>query len=288
MTIESTIKARTSVEKFSSHSLPVKKGNHHLTLEWQDTHLLAALLDKGVNEYITLLIYPLNEEKDKTSSLKKLLDEPVFHSSISGVSVAFTQGKSSLVPALFFRKEKAKEYLHILGIDKAGEDVCCDYIKSNDSYNLYTIEKGMKEAILDRFPSALFRHHSTVFIESLLIENKNSKATFTALCLLPGIMDALVIKEGNLLLHNRFNIMNDHDIAYYTLWIYEQLQLDAETVPCLFYGEAGNESESFRLCSNYIKTVNMGAGNENFTYSFPLLALPVHKYRFLFSQYQCV
>jgi len=278
-----TIKAPgTSVEKLTDEKFPLSGRNIHLSVEVRETQLIAALLDKRSNKYVAWALFPIS----KDSSLDKILEDEILSVSASSVSVTFTQNNYILVPALYFKKEALKEYLSTQQLYKAEETPCYDYVKNLESYNLYTVGKNL-DVLQKKYPGASFRHHSSLFIEQLLIENKGTEGDNVFVCVFNNYFDVAVIQQGKLVLSNRFQYQNANDFMYNLLWVYEQLKLNAEKVACTFYGEIEKSSDIFTLSSRYIKKTTMGdKGMPSCT--APLLSLSPHKYHSLFTQYLCV
>lgn len=274
----------TVVEKLNGEIFPLKDRNIHLSLELRENLLLAALLDKRSNQYIGWASFPVNT---KDFSFNKLTEDQYFSFVPSSVSVMFAANNALLVPALYFKKEAVGDYLKTQSLDKVDEIPAYDYIKNLESYNIYTISKAI-DAFRNKYPNAEFRHHSSIFLEYILIENKNAKQDKVYVYVFNNYIDIAVLQSGKLVLSNRFVYQNSSDFIYYLLWMYEQLNLNAEQVPCIFYGEIEKPSEIFKLASTYIKQVTLGERNEQASYSIPLSSLSPHKYRSLFTQYLCV
>ena len=271
-------------ELLTDEKLPLKNRSLHLSLELREEQLLASLLDKQNNQYIAWASFPV---KGKESTLEKVLEEPIFNSSAT-VSIAFTLNSSLLVPALYFKKEAAIDYLKQQQLDKANETPSYDYIKNLDSYNLYTVNAKVLATLRDKFPSATVRHHASIFVEYLITENKNSQDDKVCVCVFNTYMDVVVLQGSKLILANRYYYENNSDFMYNLLWLYEQLKLNAEKTQCTFYGEIEKSSDIYSLSAKYIKKVKLGEKNEQASYSIPLNTLSPHKYRSLFTQFLCV
>ena len=274
----------TVVEKLVSEKFSLQNRAVHLSLELREKQLLAALLDKHSNQYAAWALFPIN---DKESPLHTILEDELLGHSFSSVSVVATANSALLVPALYFKKESVKDYLDAQQLSKPDETPCYDYIKSLDSYNLYTFNRTL-DILRKKYPNASFRHHSSIFLEYVLIENKGSKEDKVYAQVFANYMDVVVLQAGKLILSNRFYFTTSSDFMYYLLWVYEQMGLNTSATPCVFYGEIEKSSEIFKLASNYVKLISLGQRNEQSTYSIPLNSLSPHKYRSLFTQYLCI
>lgn len=274
----------TVIEKITDEKFPLKNGSLHLSIEVRENQLLTALLDKHANKYIAWALFPLTE---KEATLNTIFEDTLFSEPFISTSAVLTKNSALLVPALYFKKESVKDYLSTQQLNKPDEIACYDYIKNLDSYNLYTADKSI-EAIRKKYPNVTFRHHSSIFIEDILIENKGHKDDKIHVAVFNNCMDVIVLQSGKLILSNRFYYQNSSDFMYYLLWIYEQMGMSTETIPCMFYGEIEKSSEIFKLASKYVKHISLGQRNEQSAYAVSLNSLSGHKYRSLFTQYLCI
>lgn len=271
-------------EKLNSEKFPLKNRSLHLSAEIRENQVLACLLDKYINQYIAWASYLLS---GKNSSLEKILEDEMMNTPAASISVTFTANSFVLVPALYFKKEEAHNYLHSQLLNKADEITCYDYIKNLDSYNIYTVNPNLA-LFRSKYPNAIFRHHSSIFIENILTENKNSQDTQVYVYVFTAYIDVMVLHTGKLILANRYYYKTTGDFMYHLLWVYEQLQLNADKTPCIFYGEIHKESEIYLLAVRYIKKVKPGESATLPSFAPELNSLPVYTHYSLFAQYLCV
>lgn len=257
----------------------------HLSVEVREHEILCCLLDKHSNCYIAWSRVKIAGKED---SVEKLLDDSVLSTEASSVSVVFAQNSSILVPAPFFKKELVNDYLGLQQLAVINETPCFDYIKNLDSYNLYTVNSRSLDVMQKKYPGASFRHTSSVFIEFVLLENKHLENSVTFVSVYNNYFDALVLKEGKLTLSNRFYYSTPNDFIFHILWVYDQLGLDNEKVPVIFYGEIEPGSDAYALANKYLGKVSLGGKNGQSGYDKALSVIPPHKYRSLFTQYLCV
>ncbi len=280
----STLTSETRVEKLPEEKLSLKDKSIHLSLELRENQLLAAMLDKHSNQYLAWASFPINEND---FSLNSITEDELFFFSPSSISIVLTKNSAVLIPSLYFKKEALSSYLGMQALSNPEETPCYDYIKNLDSYNLYTVNKSLY-LLRDKYPNAVLRHHTSIFLEYILIENKNSQDDKVNVCIFPHYMDVAVLQSGKLILSNRFYFENSSDFIYHLLWVYEQIGLNTKKIACIFYGEVEKNSDIYKLSSKYIKQVKLGDRNEQASYSIPLNSLSPHKYRSLFTQYLCI
>jgi hypothetical protein len=284
-TKESTAKNKDVKEILSDEKFSLTNKSLHLSAEVREKELLCALLDKHNNSYIAFADIGID---NKSTSIEEALKNDILSTKAASISIAFAPNSSLLVPALFFKKELVNDYLGFQQLDKLNETPCFDFIKNLDSYNLYTVNNDILSTLSRHYPSASFRHTSSIFIEFLLTEHRHSEGSKVFVSVYHGYFDVVVLKAGKLILSNRFYYSNPSDFIYHLLWVYEQLELDNEKVSCVFYGDIESSTETFVISGKYIKKVSLGERNKQSTYATALAILPHHKYRSLFTQYLCV
>ena len=216
MAVTDTLTLSLPDTRLTTEKFPLKDRSLHLSVEIREKEVLACLLDKRQNRYIAWATYPFNL---KDNSLDKLLKEDFFATELAGLSVVFTSNSPILLPAQFFKKELMQDYLKFQQLDKADETACAHYIKNLDSQNVYTVNSELLTRIKTAFPGASFRHHSSIFIEYTLMENKSLHEDKVYVNVFSKYMDVVVLKAGKLILSNRFYYENNSDFMYYLLWV---------------------------------------------------------------------
>ena len=121
--------------------------------------------------------------------------------------------------------------------------------------------------------------------QGILAQSKNQTTKKVAVHVYATHFEVAVIEGKNLLFYNTFNYQTPEDFIYYLLFVYEQLQVNPETIEAIFLGEIEKNSEIYTLTQKYIRTVKFGERSDNADYSYQLQTLPKHFYFTLFSNY---
>ncbi len=254
-----------------------------MSLELCDRELIGAILDKKNKCYIAFCRFPFNV---KQGNFRDILKDNFFASSFNNISVVFTLNSSILTPSSFYKKEHLTEYLSFSRVGSSAETPSSDYIKNLDCYNLYTVNTELIKAILDFFPNAVIRHHSSIFITYSLIQNNGDTRDKVNVYVFEKYMEVVALKKGGLALYNRFNYENTNDFLYYLIWVYEQLQLDTRKTDCLLYGEVTLEQINF--ASKYVRVISEDMIPGNWKFADALVQLTPKRYYTLFAQYFCI
>ena len=275
-------------ERFTFDKVYLSNKNLHLSIEVRESNVLACLLDKDNNQYLAFSTYNRKDAKGATRTLESILSEEMLNHPCSGSSVVFTHNGAMLIPSAFFAKESVRDYLKKQNLIKPGEVPCSDFIKNNDCYSVYAVSSNEYTLLREKYHHAVFRHHSSVFVEYLLAQHKNSKGNEVHVTVFAGYMDVVALQAGKLILYNRYPIQTPNDFTYFLLWVYEELKLKPEDSPCFFYGEITEKSEMFELAKKYLKNIRLAEKTTRFTFSHALESLPAHSYYSLFMQYLCI
>jgi len=282
-------------ERFAIDKVSLANKNLHLSIELREANLIACLLDKDTNQYLAWASYNRKDAKNIKRPLESILKEELLNYKCSSSSVVFTHNSALLIPSTFFSKESLRDYLKQQNLIKPGLSPHSDFIKNNDCYSIYAVDSNDYSLLREKYPHAILRHHSSIFVEYLLALHKDSIKNEVHVYVFDGYMDVVALQAGKLVLYNRYYIQTPNDFTYFLLWVYEELKLKPEDSPCYFYGEITEKSEMFELTLKYLsqgdpsgKNIRIVEKTTRFTFSSQLESLPAHSYYSLFMQYLCI
>ncbi len=275
-------------DRFAGDKFSLKDKNLHLSVEVREINLFAAILDKDTNQYLAWTSYNRRDEKDTKRLIEHILKEEILNHPFSSSSVVFTHNSAMLIPSAFFSQDSVRDYLKQQNLIKPGETPCSDFIKNNDCYSVYAVDSNDYTLLKEKYPQAVLRHHSSVFVEYLLALHKGNTGNQVHVFVFPGYMDIVALQAGKLVLYNRYNFHTANDFTYFLLWVYEELKLKPEDCPCFFYGEIQEKTEMFDLAWRYLKNVRIADKISRFTFSSMLESIAQQRYYSLFMQYLCI
>ncbi len=194
-------------------------------------------------ELLTHISKIVNQDSNLSTSFKEVM--LLYHTN------AYT-----VVPSGLFDATKASEYLKFTVKILATDFVAHDQIKQSDLTLVYIPFVNINNFFFEKFGSFKYFHNNTILIEKLLRVNKFEKETQVYANVETTFFDLLVIKKGELLLCNTFEFQTPEDFTYYVLFVYEQLQLDPNIVPCILLGNIKKGDEIFNMLFTYIKDVH--------------------------------
>lgn len=272
-------------ESFVHHN----PGDAHLSLLVGENHFSCCVLDIKTKKYFALLSFsqPVSSVLDAETDFSALL--PKEKDTYRSVSCAVAHRRSALVPSALFEENKPETFLQLNEPISDREDVFFNTLCNLDAKNVFTVPKDLVIVIRKHFSNAHFIHSSTVFIEGLLfrsknLSNKESSAKVFA-DFYPSFFELVVLGNGKLLLNNTFRYETPEDIAYYILFVYEQLHLNPEETELTLSGEIDKTAKEHALLYTYIRHIRFAALPDEFKYSAKFDEAPKHKFFSLMMQY---
>lgn len=264
-------------------------GNYFLSLK-----ISAAVVDFCVFDLLQNMVVALeswnlygSENLNKiTEALERISETSTFlNHKFSGIYIIPDNSVHSLIPEKFFYESKAEKYTEFNYHHCANEKVCTDSLVKYNIKNTYWLPYELEELQNKLFPAALFRHVSTVLINSFLSDNNsatNVMAHFSG-----RRLDILVSKEGMLMFANSFNFRSVHDIAYYLVNVYKLFDLDVSVAPVQLSGDIENNSAAFDIIYKFIRNVSFAYSPINLKCCEELKDLPKHLHYILFNSFLC-
>ena len=289
--LETISKATASINLVDESFDPKKSGSYHLSILLNEKSLSYAVLDTNTNKYLVLHSTPpvprsakaLREGEKGEGVLSPLqgLGVTTFHS----VTCAIAHPKFTLVPNALFDEENKGSLLGFNHPVESDEKIHSDALQNLEARNLFTISKSLESEIRKQFVNVHFLHNATSFIEGLLIQNKNSKEKKVFANFHASYFEIVILDGRELLFSNAFTYKTSEEIAYYILFVYEQLNLNPEDIGLILSGEIEKTAKEHSLLYNYIRHVKFASLPDSFKYSYKFEEVPAHTFFSLFNQY---
>ena len=132
------------------------------------------------------------------------------------------------------------------------------------------------------------KNSSTISISELIKEYGKSDETNLFLIVNNKEVEIIALKNETLIFNNTFDVQNETDILYYTLFTYGQLDLNPDKNQLYLLGNINKGDEKYSLLYDYIRNVRFGEVSNNLSFSQELKNVSSHQYYALFSQLLCV
>lgn len=169
--------------------------------------------------------------------------------------IALDTPRSTLVPESFYDETAAHSIMSFNGRVDEGENVAGEYIPGLKAYTLYPASVNLKENLLQQFPGAVIGHITTPLIEGLLhFPVMTEPRVF--LHLRDDLIDIAVTANGTLRYFNTFTKQTKEDVAYFLMFVLEQLGLDQEKTDLRLLGRISKGDEVCGVLFRYIRTLS--------------------------------
>lgn len=257
-----------------------KSNDYHLSILRSASGFAFAILDTKKNKYLALQDAPTLIEV-----IDLILQLPLGRGATVSCSVA--HNKFTLIPSSLFDDENKKSLLGFNHEIKAEEEIFSNTLHNLEAKNIFTVSKSLVAEIRRQFPNANFIHSSTSFMEGLLVEHKNNSGKKVFANFYSDYFELVILEGKELLFSNAFRHTTPEEIAYYILFVYEQLNLNPETIELILSGEIEKIENEFALLYTYIRNVKFATRPDGFKYSYKFEEIPSHKFFSLFTQYLC-
>ncbi|MBI9041351.1 DUF3822 family protein [Lutibacter sp.] len=199
----------------------------------------------------------------------------------TSVSVTHFNNLVTQVPKPIFDKNNLSNYLKYSIKVLENDFITYDELKNSDIVNVYIPFVNVNNFLFDIYGSFIFKHASTVLIESLLNEFKNNVEQHCFVNITQHTFEIVVLKNKKLDLYNIFNFKTKEDFIYYILFIAEQLNLNPEEFQLILMGDIEKESELYKIAYQYVRNVSF---YNNLSYNNILEGISSHQHYTLLNQ----
>lgn len=252
--------------------------NYELSLQFNDSHIAYCVLDYRVNKYILLQEFRRNDFIPKAKPGFKLSFDDFLRSVLTAnswlknpfktVRIAYEGKKCTLIPGPLFDSQEAENFLKLNFQLPADEHILADHLQQFDNYNVYSIPKNLEDSVKKLFPAARISSLSTILLQTVWM---NFKTRINANRIFLHIKDKsfdILIYDGRLIrFFNTFTWMVAEDVAYFLIFVLEQLGMNPEQSSVVLLGNIDRGSNLFELVYRYVKNMEFGRRNETFKYS---------------------
>jgi hypothetical protein len=233
-----------------SLSIQLKLGGFSFSIFNSDLHKHVALVDyHNACEKNPLALIELMNEVFENEKLLKL--------EFTNISVNHHNNLATLVPTQLFDADKSFDYLNFNHKLLESEFVTHDIVEELDLAVVYSPFVEVNDWLLDKFGEFEYKHCSTVLLENYFKSSVLNKQKRFFLNYSPKQIDICVIEDKKLQFFNSFKINTADDFVYFVMFVFEQLQLDANEQTIELSGDLKQESEAYLLLHRYVTNIEV-------------------------------
>ncbi len=203
------------------------------------------------------------------------------------VRIMVDSNRETLIHDQLYRSDESKELLNTLFCpNDIPQHLVENYIRSSDLWVVVQFPALLHEKLLTHQPQATMFSSSTPICERLLTERYNTAQGQILINRRRHSFQLFITENGKLTFHNTFSIPHPNDLVYFTAYVVDQLNLDADKILIRLIGEIDIFSPEISMLKNYFKNVSLEK-NPFVFHGRILEQINIHRYINLFNLSLC-
>ena len=263
-----------------------KSSQYRMAIQCSLGGLSFALLDTTTNTLVALEYYQsdlLADSNDLFRTLERALeDKGVNNHDFASVTCLVDNRYCTLVPSPLFNENEQAKYLDFAFQIPEAYAIASERIESAQCVNVYAKLNALYDKVIGRWPKAVVRHSSSIFVESIM-QTIDDKGVFVNVR--NRDFDMLIKKDGKLAFFNNFKFNTKEDFAYFLLFAMEQNGCSGQDTPVCFSGLIRPASDIIDLCGRYVKDIRFVEDPHALHVSKALEEVP---FQYYFNHYQAL
>lgn len=163
----------------------------------------------------------------------------------------------SFIPETIFHQDAQKAFINYTVSIPSHHTILKDKLDHLGIFNLYAIPNKHHDFFSKHFTKANFHHSASNMISYVLDQYREEKDTQVYISREPETVEFIAQKEGAFVLYNSFDVTNPEDMLYYTLLVYDQLELNKEKDKLIVLGRGSRTSKEILLLSQYVAKIDV-------------------------------
>jgi hypothetical protein len=205
------------------------------------------------------------------------------------ITVTFNTPHFTLVPTDLFRKEYIATYLQlIMGRNLSENDqVLSSPIDKIDARNVFAVEKEIWDWLLNTYSlhSPTVHHQTDALIQSTFKQTQIKSEPTACLHFEDEYVTITVVKNGQLMICNKFAYKIAADMTYFVLFVLDNLKIKPDKINVHLSGEITPYSENYESLSQFLPTMTFSKLPKELSLSPSFEDLPEHRYLSLYNNY---
>lgn len=255
--------------------------NFHLSIEVSPTKLKYTLLNTENLEYLLFKSLEVGNNLLTAIGSEEILKQTFF-----STSMCYSNFPTTIVPNELYSEINKERYLQFIS-DKKGT-IKTDKIHQNNATTIYSVKEDIVHLMNQIQSGVIEKNSSTIIIEQLIKQYKNLTEKTAFLFINRKNIELIILKKGELILHNYFDVNNSIDVLYYTLFGFNQLKMNPEESNLYLFGNIEKGDENYILIYDYIRNIKFGSLSNSLSFNEELKRVSQHQNFSLFSQILCV
>jgi len=236
--------------------------DNHISIQLSLDGFSFCIYNKVTNETGAFAVYEFINNNEISPYKHMELVEDLFQKDellqlkYQSVSLTHFNNLVTQVPKPMFQEDSMASYLQYSIKVLENDFIAYDEITNTEIINVYIPFVNINNFLIDQYGSFTYKHASTVLIENLLSEYKNSQFPVCIVNVSNKNYEIVIIKNHKLEFYNFFKYNTKEDFIYYILFTAEQLNLNPEEFELVFIGDIEKDSDLYNITFQYIRNVN--------------------------------
>lgn len=208
--------------------------------------------------------YKVDDTLSMTANLKRFIKERQWDSHTFGqVNVIMASERFTLMPLEYFEDEQAEAIFHYNLSPRENEEVHYNILPKCNVVVLFGMDRSACHYLNEQLGNVSYYAQSSPLIEWFVAESRQDKnGTLYAHLRLNG-MEVYALHQGALLLANSQACGHTADRLYYLLYLWKQLELDAEHDSLYLCGAVREKEQLLTQLRKFIRKVQVLNPSEN-------------------------
>jgi len=233
---------------------------NHISIQLSLDGFSFCIYNKAVQEIGAIAIYEFTDKNttpfQHLTTVQSLFEqEELLKLKYQSVSVSHFNNLVTQVPLPFFNKDNLTQYLEYSVKVFKNDFIAFEQLQNSDIVNVYIPFVNINNFLFDYYGAFDYKHASTILIEKLLSEFKNTEQDCFFVNVSNNQFEILVLKNNNLTLFNCFSFNTKEDFIYYILFTAEQLNLNPEELKLVLIGNIEESSDLYLILYQYIRNI---------------------------------
>lgn len=208
-------------------------------------------------------------------------------SSVNAVEVFYANPLYALVPRPYFDENMLGDYLKFNAKLLPTDELTYDRLDAVNANLVYIPYTNINNYLFEKFGEFTFQHAMSRFVKQCKPQSK-PKDVSVFINVFTTHFDLCIFKDTELLLCNSYDYFSPEDFVYYTLFAFEQLKLDTDTLDLKLCGELEKDSRIFELLYTYVRHVSWIEPRHDMKINVESLKqAAAHKHQFLLNTIAC-
>ncbi|GAA4408976.1 DUF3822 family protein [Nibrella viscosa] len=203
------------------------------------------------------------------------------------IRVAVNSPAFTLIPKPLFRKEYASSYLSLMrGNALPAHEFAQTFAHNEGYYCVFNVEHNLATYFSASYPlqQLTFVHQTSALIQAASAVDQQLSSTQNLLLYFENEFVTITLHANRRLMYcNRFGYKNANDLAYYILYVIDELHLEPYSVNTLLYGEITPYADIFTQLSRFLPHLTFGRTPPGLTLTAAFDDLPEHRYISLYG-----